>query len=224
MKLEKGLFELTKEQEVASKMLYNGKVVKCLVVPYHTYNEIKFDSNFISNRIEMDYSENVFMFPEKELSEVQSRQFVSLIVNGKHQEVLIITASQNIILDMFDGCVRILTEFDTIVDCPAKTFAANIHTINCEILNNKSHQKNNEYGNKFHVEKVNKVLAEVSNKNDFTQTEYDKLMGLISRIGEPLVETRLKSILREKNIIDKDKHSEIEFLEREIERLKKLVR
>jgi len=220
MKLDNGLFKLTKEQEETSKMLYNDKIIKCLVAPYHTYDDPKFNNpNFVSNKIEMDWAENVYMFPEKEMTEGQSRQFMSLIVNSKHQEVLIITASQSIILDMYDGCVRILTEFDTIVDCPAKTFAANIHTINIEILNNKSHQKNHEYGNKFSTDKINKLIGEVR-KNEFTQKEYDEIMKSIKRIGEPIIEKKLESMMWGKKIIGKDKNSEIEFLEKEIERLK----
>ncbi len=196
MKLKKELFELTKEQEETSKTLYNGKIVKCLVAPYHVYDTTNFNSPiFASNKIEMDWAENIYMFPEKEMSEVQTRQFVSIVANGKHQEVLIITASQNIILNMYDGCVRILTEFDKIVDCPEKTFGANIHTVNIKILNNKSHQKDGEssYGNNFYVEKINKIISEINDKEDFTQKEYNKIIESIGRIGEQLVEKKLKS-------------------------------
>lgn len=225
MKLEKGLFKLTKEQEETSKILYNGKIVKCLVAPYHSSERDKY--NFISNKIEMGYSENVYMFPERNLSEGQTRQFMSLIVNGVQQEVLIITASQNIILDMYDGCVRILTEFDKIVDCPEKTFGANIHTINIEILNNKSHKKDNSspYGSKFYTVKINDIISKVNAKIDFTQKEYDEIMESIGLIGEDLISNQLGNMMRGKNIIDKDNNnSEIEFLEKEIARLKKIIK
>jgi len=227
MKLEKGLFELTKEQEETSKMLYNGKIIKCLVAPYHIYDDPKFSNpNFVSNKIEMEWADNVYMFPEKEMSEGQSRKFMSLVTSGKHQEVLIITASQSIILDMYDGCVRILTEFDTIVDCPEKIFGANIHTINISILNNKSHQKdkNSSYGNNFYVNSINDVISKVRGKDEFTQKEHDEIMKSIGRIGEPLVRDKLKSMMWGKKITDKDKNSEIERLENELKRLKNLIK
>ena len=216
MKLDKDLFKLTKEQEETSKTLYNGKIVKCLVVPYHSSEEDKYD--FVSEKIELDCSENKYMFPEKHLSDGQTSQFMYLVANGYHQEVLIVTASQNIILDMYDGCVRILTEMNEIVDCPEKTFGANIHTINHSILNNKSHQKprTDSYGNDFYVKSIN----EVNDNKSFTQKEYDELMGSIENIGEPLTSTKLRSMLQEKSIIGKSK--EIEFLESELKRLKKI--
>jgi hypothetical protein len=222
MKLEKNLFELTKEQEETSKMLYNGKIVKFLIAPYHIHSDNP--NNSISNKIEMDWAENIYMFPESDLSDIQQRQFMSLVVNNTQQEVLIITASQSIILDMFDGCARILTEFDTIVECPEKTFGANIHTINIEILNNKSHQKskNSSYGNDFFVERINTIIGKIKDNDSFTQTEYDELMKAIKNIGEPLVSDKLSDMLRGKKIVgETNNRVEIEILEAELERLKK---
>lgn len=220
MKLEKGLFKLTKEQIETSKMLYNDKIIKCLVAPYHSHEGN--DYNFVTNKIEMDWADNIYMFPEKDLSEGQTRQFMSLVANGTHQEVLIITASQNIILDMFDGCVRILTEFDEIVECGEKTFGANIHTINHSILNNKSHQKseNSSYGNDFYVKNINNLIDKLNKNAEFTQAEHKTLKESIDRIGEDLIRHKLNEMLRDKKIIGiSDKQSEINRLTAELEKL-----
>ena len=37
MKINQNLFDLEPDQEATSKMMYNGKVIKCLVAPYHSY-------------------------------------------------------------------------------------------------------------------------------------------------------------------------------------------
>ena len=128
MKLSQNLFELSEEDIETSKMMYN-KVIKCLVVPYHTQKQL-----------ELDYSPNVFMFPENEMTESQAKKFISMVTNLPLQEVLIITKSSNIIYDMVDCCVRILTENNVIITCPVKTFAANLWDISLLILNNKEHQ------------------------------------------------------------------------------------
>ncbi len=41
MNINKNLFDLTEDQEVTSKMMYNGKVIKCLVAPHHSYAQLE---------------------------------------------------------------------------------------------------------------------------------------------------------------------------------------
>ena len=186
MKLQPNLFDLSKEDISTSKMMYNDKIVKCLIAPYHN-----------QRMIEMDYADNVFMFPEKEMSQNQTRHFISMIANSKFQEVLIITAEVNIIYDMIDCCVRILTEFDTIVPSPEKTFAANQHTIIYSILNNKEHQKSDKEKAKSHTD-INEIINKINSNVKITKEDYDIMINIISNIGEPLISTRLKEMLNDK--------------------------
>jgi hypothetical protein len=184
MKLKSNLFDLTPEQENMSKMMY-GRVIKCLVAPYHT------DRN-----LEIDYAPNVMKFPEKELSHIQTKQFISMCANSEFDEVLIITTSVDIIYDMIDDCVRILTEMDTIVNSPEKTFAANQHTIIYSILNNELHQKSKTDKVKSHndINKIIKLLEKPTLSND--EIAYCK--QIISMIGEPIISSKLNEMLRKK--------------------------
>lgn len=188
MKLESNLFDMSESDITMSKMMYNDKIVKCLIAPYHNQRSI-----------EMDYAPNIFMFPEKEMSQNQTRQFISMIVNSDFEEVLIITAEINIIYDMIDSSVRILTEFDTIVPSTEKTFAANQHTIIHSILNNESHQKSEAEKIKSHSE-INKIIEILNDGNDITQEEYDRIMTFIGTIGEEIISDRLKQMLNCKTI------------------------
>jgi len=56
MEIQNNLFDLTSEQEATSKMLYNGKIIKCLVAPYHTYNQLE--------KV-IPYTKTTYLFPER---------------------------------------------------------------------------------------------------------------------------------------------------------------
>lgn len=186
MKLQNNLFELSQKEIETSKMMYNNKIIKCLVAPYHT-----------TRNLEIDWSPNIFLFPEKELTQLQARQFVSMLVNSKFDEILIITTDINIILDMVDTSVRILTEFDTIVPSPEKTFMANQHTITYCLLNNKAHQISSDDKQKAKDE-INKVIERINKSNGFDKDEYDELLTFINMIGEELISESLKRMLNSK--------------------------
>ena len=118
MQITKNLFELTNEDIESSKMMYNGKIIKCLVTPYHTYAQLE--------KV-VPFTKNTFLLPERELPITQIKGVVSMIVNSPStDEFRIITTSQNIIMDMIDTSVRVLTESGDVVKSPCKTFMANI--------------------------------------------------------------------------------------------------
>jgi hypothetical protein len=131
--IQENLFDLTEEQISMSKTIYNGKIIKCLVAPYHSHRELE---ELIT------YTPTTYLFPEREMTSEQALSFISMVISNpkinKDDEIRIITSSQSIILDMIDDCVRILTEHNTVVDCPIKTFMANIHDIRYEVLENKN--------------------------------------------------------------------------------------
>lgn len=192
MKLHPNLFDLTPEQEELSKTIYNGKIIKCLIAPHHTPNTIK-----------MDYAPNIFMFPEKDMNWTQTKQLVALLVASPSiTEALIITSSIEIIYDMVDGCCRVLTEMDTIVDCPIKTFAANQHSIRYEILEGTQFKKSEAEKRESH-KKINVIIDRVNaaEKTGVTKDEYDSLLTEINLIGEDIISHRLKEMLNNLKLI-----------------------
>lgn len=190
--IAENLFDLNKEQIAMSKNVYNGKIIKCLVAPYHSYKQLE--------KL-LTYTPTTYLFPEKEMSTNQARSFISMIVANEKitDEVRIITTSQSIILDMIGSSVRILTEHDTIVDCPIKTFMANIHDIRYSVLENESHQKTQEQKNEAHT-LINTIITDINNHsdNDLEMDEdiYNDYVEKIKIIGEPLIKNQLMSQIR----------------------------
>lgn len=191
MNIKENLFDLTSEQISMSKTIYNGITIKCLVAPYHTYEDLE--------KI-VKYTPTTYLFPEKELSLANLPKFISMIVNQKPtEEVRIITANQNIILDMVDSSVRILTEGGDVVACPEKTFMANIHTIRYKILENPDHQISKEEKNRTHKE-INKILEDIQ-KGTMTQLQYDQAKEKINLIGEQIIRNIMLNNLNQVKII-----------------------
>lgn len=180
------LFELTPAQVATSHMLYNGKTIKCLVAPYHTY---------LALEKEIPYTQTTYLFPERELSAQQLTGFISMIVAQPHQEeVRIITASQAIILDMVDDCVRILTQGGDVVACPVKTFAANIHDIRYSVLENKDHQLS-AAEQTASTQRINDLITRVRAATSLTATERSALLEEAQMIGEPIIANQLVSMI-----------------------------
>lgn len=198
------LFELTQEQIAISKKYYKGKIIKCLIAPYHTSKMIEeLYEHYCAGRI-------IHIFPENNISYSQLALFIdSIITNNAYEEHCIITSNMNIISDIINPCVRILTVDGEIKECYTKTFAANIHTIKYDILEEEVRNKN------YHINTINKVIDMINNK-DVENVEY--INQTIELIGEPVLSTKLSEMASSLN----DEESEIKRLEKEIERLKKL--
>ena len=89
--IKPNLFDLSKEEEQSSKMMYEGKIFKCLVAPYHTYQELE--------KI-IPYTKNTYLFPERDIPSGKLPSLVSMMVkNPSKEEFRIITTNQFIILD-----------------------------------------------------------------------------------------------------------------------------
>jgi len=204
-----GLFDLTDEQIELSKLMYNGKVIKCLVAPYHSYIELE-------SRIK--YTPWTYLFPERDMSYKGTSALIRLLVEKDMLgDVLIVTSHMNIIQDMVDGCVRILTEDDEVVSCPCGTLAANIHTIRYDMLENASHQRT-ESKKPFFNESVNEIIETINSATSFTQDEYDKLLVRVELVGEEIIRYKLKEMLSGKL---SDQATEITRLENELDKLKR---
>lgn len=188
MQIKENLFDLTKEQIETSKMIYEGKIVKCLIAPYHTYAQLE--------KI-IPFTKTTYLFPERELNANQVRGLLSMIVKSPLKgEFLIITASQSVILDMADDCVRILTEGGDVVPCPIKTFMANIHSIKYEIFDNEAYRLSKETKSQgvkdinILIDKINSAKSKVLSKK-----ERDALVTKVSLIGEPLIANKLLEMI-----------------------------
>lgn len=197
MKLSKEMFTLSKEEEQTSMMMY-GKIIKCLVAPYHSTGDI-----------EIEYDPHTYFFPEKEVSSIQCQKMISAIANNPTiTEARIITTNINIIRDMVDGCVRVLTEMDTIIQSPEKTFCANHHTIIHCLLENRDHQKtekeksqNNEMINHI-IARLNEACESRSSRDNkklkpLSKAEYLDFKIKIDIIGEQIIRTKLRGMLHD---------------------------
>jgi hypothetical protein len=221
--IQQNLFDLDEEQISMSKTIYNGKVIKCLVAPYHSHRQLE---ELIT------YTPTTYLFPEKEMTAEQVRSFISIVVANEkiteNDEIRIITASQSIILDMIDSSVRILTEFDTVVDCPTKTFMANIHDIRYNVLENKHHQKTQEQKNEAHT-LINTIINVINNHTDnnleMDEDMYKDYVTKIKIIGEPLIRNKLLEMIRSINIKKKglDKKERLHLLSQLSKKLQKAI-
>lgn len=184
MQIKNNLFDLTTEQVETSKTIYDGKVIKCLVAPYHTYAQLE--------KI-VPFTKNTYLFPERELSTAQIKGLISMIVkNPSQDEFRIVTANQNVILDMVDDCVRVLTEAGDVVDCPCKTFMANIHDIRYHILENEDHQISKADKTKAH-DKVQQLIDRVQ-EGTISKKDFEQLLKEIDMVGEPIISSKLKEM------------------------------
>ena len=213
--IKENLFDLTPKQIDMSKNIYNGKIIKCLVAPYHSYNQLE---------KEVTYTKNTFLFPEREMTSAQCSSLISMLVKSPSQdEFLVITANQNIILDMIDGNVRVLTEKGDIVDCPVKTFMANIHDIRYSVLENKDHQLSDEEKSESRAI-CDEIITLTNSPFTMTKVEYDELLVKINLIGDDLIRSIVsRQASSNVNLSDySNVDAEIERIEKEIERLQKL--
>lgn len=186
MKINQNLFDLTTDQEATSRMMYNGKVIKCLVAPYHSYAQLE--------KV-IPYTKTTYLFPEREMSISQVKSLISMIASNPSQdEFRIITANQNIIIDMVGECVRVLTEGDEVVYTGTKTFMANIHDIRYNLLENDDHRLSESDRTQSH----NKIQALIDRVNDkstkISQLDFGKLITEIDLIGEPIIKSKLKEM------------------------------
>lgn len=196
MNIQSNIFDLTQEQEDLSKMMYSGKVVKFLITPYHNYNELE--------KV-IPFTKTTFLLPEREMTAAQVRGFVSMIVTlNTTDEIIVVTVDQNIILDMVDSCVRILTEDGDIVACPIKTFMANIHDIRYSIFENDAFKS--KYTNPKPISMSGKErtqdLLERLRKNQFqtiSKTDKKILEMEVNMIGEDVIRNVLSGYLDDIN-------------------------
>lgn len=213
-KLSKNLFDLTSDQEKTSISMY-GKVIKCLIAPYHNILNIPLEAN-----------NEVFVYPERDLSIQQRKEIVSVMANSAKNEICFVTSDVFIITDMIDVCCRILTPDGKIEDVKEKTFSANPHTILLDILQDDAHVEKHKNDVKDYRNTINDVITAI-NKEKMTQAEYDKNKAIIEVIGEDLIRNKLEDMLSDveiiKELFKKNKFTGVvDFSGTEMEFIKKL--
>lgn len=211
-KITKKLFDLTPEQQETSMSMY-GKVIKCLIAPYHNIKNIPLEPN-----------DEVYVYPERDLSIQQRKEIVSVMARSAKNEIYFVTSDLFIILDMVDCCCRILTPDGEIEEVTEKTFSANPHTIIYNVIQDDRHvNKYNDDANDFRT-KINAVITSINEKK-MTQAEYDKNKTFINLIGEDLIRNKLRSMLGDVEIIREKFKKEnftgtVDFSEEELKFLK----
>lgn len=185
MDIKENLFDLSDEDIETSQMIYDGKIIKCLVAPYHSYAQLE--------KI-VPFTKTTYLFPERELSSDKARGLISMIVkNPSNEEFRIVTAETSIIIDMVDCCVRVLTEGGNVLPSPCKTFLANIHDIRYDLLENKDHQLGEQEKTES-VKRVNALIERVEKAKDLNIVQFAALLKEIEMIGEPVIERKLKEM------------------------------
>lgn len=187
--ISKEIFKLEEEQEDLTKMFYDGKIIKCLVAPYHT-------AEYFENNLE--WADNIYVFPENSVPRGQLSSLIGMIVASPKPEVIIITTSNEIITQMVGENVRVFTESGNIVPCPIKCLMANIHDIRYSLLENKDFKdgKGNMVGN-FGEGFVNSLIQKI-NSTEINKTNYDLFKSKIELVGEDLIKVALMNTLDRK--------------------------
>lgn len=196
LKIPKEIFNLSDEEIEISETIYDGKHIKCLVAPYHSFSEL--------SKV-LDNNTDTYLFPENDqlMTYQKTIGFISMVVN-KHptNTPIVITTSQSIISDIVDGCVRILTEKGDIVPCPTKTFLANLYDIKTHVLENKDLQLSKSEHSKAQSH-ISGIIDNINNavNNGCSEEYFNKLKDSIKDIGEEIIVFQLNNKLKEIKII-----------------------
>ena len=187
--INKEIFKLEKSQEDFTKVFYDGKIIKCLVAPYHTAEY--FEKN-------LEWADNIFVFPENTIPRGQLSSLIGMIVASPKPEVIIITTSNEIITQMIGDNVRVFTEAGNIVSCPIKCLMANIHDIKYNLLENKDFKdgKGNMVGN-FGEGFVNSLIQKI-NSTETSKENYELFKSRIELVGEDVIRVALMNTLESK--------------------------
>lgn len=191
-KIPAAIFQMDADQESTTKMFYDGKVIKCLVAPYHTI--AYFEEN-------LEWADNTFVFPENTMPVSSLSSLVGMIVaSPKYSEALIITTSNEIITQMIGDNVRVMTESGKIVPCPIKTLMANIHDVRYELIENTIFKDGAGEINvsNFGKSQVQGLMDKLNNTTITSHDQYDSMEAAICKIGEKVIRNRMMNMLNGK--------------------------
>ncbi len=182
--ISKKLFDLTPEQKDKSIKMY-GKVIKCLIAPYHTIN-----------RLPLEHNDNVYVYPERDLTIEQRKELISDMCNTEKDEYLLVTSDMFIISDLITDCVRILTNDAEIIECSIKPFGANLYDVLKILRQEKTYNESSKYRNI-----LRKLITDIENKKPMTKDEFDNAKFIINSTGDEIISLKLNEMLKDITII-----------------------
>lgn len=184
--INKEIFKLDPEQESLTKMFYDGKIIKCLVAPYHTAQY--FEKN-------LEWADNIYLFPENSVPRDKLSSLINMIVSGDKQESIIITTSNELITQMVGENVRVFTEAGNIVPCPIKCLMANIHDIKYNLIENSEFKDGNKVNVSNFGEGFVSSLIDKINSTTIDNSNYDLFKSRIELVGEEVIKKALINTL-----------------------------
>ena len=205
--MEKEIFNLTDEQIKLSKSLYNGKIVKCLIAPYHSPSEV---GALLINDKNVTLDSSFFLFPERELSLMDCQNFVSKIIeDDKIQEVIIITSNHYIIWDIVQPLTKVLTIDNELADYPMQTLRANIMEMQGNFFidddehdNFKIPEEVESYSDKFVNEIIDAVNYHIDEEKVMSKKLFNTLQNKVKLIGDSFLKSSLE-VHMEKIVVEK---------------------
>lgn len=184
MKLTKSFFELT-EKQTENSILFYGKIIKCLIAPYHTINTIPLESN-----------DTIYVYPERDLNIEERKNLLNVILKSDKKEICFVTSDLFIITDMINDCTRLLTQDEQVIEISEKIFSANPHTIiNSVLKNNSSKPFQQNY-----INLINNLIS-VIKTGKMSKKEYNDYKKIIDNIGEPLISNQLNNMLSNVEVV-----------------------
>lgn len=186
-------FKLGDSEIEKSKKIY-GKIIKCLISPYHQPNDFK-NTNYKHEK-----NRSVYLFPEHKLTLEQTKNVISEIMKTKSDNILIITSNVNIIMDMIDCCVRILNKDNTISYCTKKTYGANYYDIHEIMFNNRD-----SIPNKAHSD-IKEYINYIESVDSINSKEYEDGVYFCDIIGDEIISYKLRDMLIKKLKYEEEKY------------------
>lgn len=184
-------FSLSDKEKILSKEIYKGKLLRFLIVPFHSFAVT--DAIFTG-------IPRVTVFPERNLSMFETASYVNDIVEDKNfftSELLIITSNMSIIKDAIASCSRVVDYEGNLHGCTGIEgfgLQCNIHTIDIGIFSEFSSPKSEIYSKK----KINDIITIINTATSFSPSEQTKLETQIKNIGEDILKSKLLEMLRDK--------------------------
>lgn len=190
-------FDLTEQEIELSKTYYKGKVIKCIIAPYHSYEQLK-DM--------VDYS--TILFPERGLSLLEADSFIyNLIENDEVQEATIITSNPYIVRDMIRPCVRVFTFYGELARFPMSTFRINLLELEEILFTNEDEEYRKEdeepkefkappaghsYSDKIIVELIDFMNEYSDGEKTMSKKDFDSVQDKIKMIGDTYLRVSLE--------------------------------
>jgi hypothetical protein len=184
-------FSLSEEEIKESEKIYRGRVIKFLITPFHTFNDLK---EVFNN------TPQVVLFPERDLNYYETKQYIkNLLISEKIfvSEILIVTSNFNILKDAIRSSSRVLDFNGKVQPCHIEGFglAVNIHTLDLEVFSEFGCPKKYNYGEDL----INNIITEVNESESLDVLDQERLMCISNNIGEEIIRDKIVEMILDKS-------------------------